>query len=148
MKKFVFSLQVLLKVKLSLEKQQKAILLEIQQRIRALEAEMRELQERQALMQQEYVREAKDGIRSDRLQIYGRYFDRLREDINRQVERIAQAKAERAEAQEKLLRTMKEIKALNKLRERQYQLYLAELAREEEKAIGDLVSFKVASGEA
>lgn len=148
MKKFVFSLQVLLKVKLSLEKQQKAVLMEVQQRLYEQEAQMRRLKEQQAVMQDEYGKETKKGIRSDRLQIYGRYFDRMREDIAGQKKLIEQTQEERAQAQAVLLRTMKEIKSLNKLRERQYQEYLAEVAREEEKAIGDLVSFKVASGEA
>lgn len=148
MKKFSFTLEVLLKVKCSLEKQHKALLMEAQRRLLALEEELLGLYARRETTQQEYRQEGVSGVHPDRLRVYGFYFEHLRQAIAEQKERIEAAQQEKLRLQAQLLRTMKEIKALRKLREKQYQEYLAQVAREEEKAIGDLVSFKVASGQA
>ncbi len=147
MKRFVFRLEVLLKVKLTLEKEQKAKLHEIQELLRALTGELRRMQDEQAKLSDEYREESSSGITGDRLRVFGLYFDHMREAIKEQNKRIEEARAERMRRQAVLLRTMKEIKALKKLREAQYTEYLAEVAREEEKAIGDIVSFKAAAGE-
>lgn len=146
MKKFAFRLAVLLRFKLSTEKEQKAQLLEIQELLRRLEAERAELLARQAANGAAFAKEAREGITGERMLVYSHYFEHLRAAIAEQGRRIEAAKVEKGKRQAALLRTMKEIKALRKLREAQYAEYLAEVAREEEKAIGDIVSFNVTTG--
>jgi flagellar FliJ protein len=147
MKRFVFRLATLLRVKESLEKEQKAKLMEIRERLRRLEDELAAMRARQAELSEMYAKETRTGITGDRMQSYMFYFDHMRDTIVEQNERIREADEERLRRQDALLRTMKEIKTLNKLKETQYAEYLEEVAKEEEKAIGDIVSFKVTVGE-
>lgn len=146
MKKFVFRLEFLLRVKLSLEKEQKAKLQEIQALLRSLEAELAAMRERQREQGIRFREESAKGISGERMAVYGHYFDHLRDAINEQIRRINEAREEKGRRQAALLRTMKEIKTLRKLRTAQYEEYLAEVAREEEKAIGDIVSFNATVG--
>ena len=62
-------------------------------------------------------------------------------------ERIKKAEKIVSECQSRLIVTMKEIKTYDKLRAEQYQEYLKEVQSEEEKVIGDLVSFTTISEE-
>jgi len=142
-RKFVFRLEMLLRVKLSTEKEQKAKLFEIQELLRSLEAELSALYQRQAAQTQMFREESAKGISGERMLVYGRYFEHLRDTIAEQIRRVEAAKVEKGKRQAALLRTMQEIKALRKLRTAQYEEYLAEVAREEEKAIGDIISFNV-----
>lgn len=146
MKRFVFTLQVLLKVKLSLEKVQKAELNKVQtllhQQLQQLAAMHTEQREKNDAFQQE----TSEGITPDRMVVYGHYFEHLREMILEQGKRIEETRKEKAKCQAILIRTMKEIKTLKKLREAQYQEYQAEVAKEEAEAINEIVTYKTAAG--
>ena len=146
MKKFVFRLQTLLKVKEAIEKQQKAHLAMVQQKLYALIDELEFLRDKRNALNEQYQQEASQGMRSDIMHIYLRYFDHLRDMIYETVVKIEEVRKEKARAQAALLRTMKEIKALKKLKEAQYKEYLAEVAKEEADAINEMVSFKAAAG--
>ncbi len=146
MKRFVFRLQTLLKVKEAIEKQQKAHLAMVQQKLYALIDELKFLRDKRDTLNAQYQQEASQGMNADIMQLYLRYFDHLRDLIYETVVKIEDTRKERARAQAALLRTMKEIKSLKKLREDQYHEYLAEVAREEADAINEIVSFKAASG--
>ena len=65
--------------------------------------------------------------------------------IAAQKQSIALAEKEREKIIEALVAIRKEIKSLESLREKQYEEYLAEEKREQEQAIGDVVSYQVAS---
>ncbi len=94
----------------------------------------------------EYAKESSAGITGWRLNAYSVFFEHMYETITEQRARIEEARAERSRRQAALLRTMKEIKTLRKLRDTQYAQYLTEVAKDEEKAIGDIVSFKTTTG--
>ena len=148
MKKFVFTLQALYDYKLSVEKTQKADLKKAQQALRDLiDEELRLLQayadnERsleRALIQNEDVVPA--------LSEHDAYFRFLRDALKEIRKRIARAEEVVAQCQERLIITMKEIKTYKKLRDEQFHEYMKEVQAEEDKEIGDLVSFNVISEE-
>ena len=75
------------------------------------------------------------------------YFRFLRDALKEIRERIVKAEEVVLECQEKLIVTMKEIKTYNKLHDEQYQRYRKEVQAEEDKEMGDLVSFNVINEE-
>jgi len=148
MKKFVFSLQALFDYKLTVEKQQKAELRNAQQRLKELLAEEQRLLNAYAENErslEKALRENVDVVAA--LSEHDAYFRYLRDALNEIRERIVRAEKIVAECQARLIITMREIKTYRKLRSEQYQEYLKEVQTEEEKEIGDLVSFNVVSGE-
>jgi len=148
MKKFVFTLQALYDYKVSVEKNQKAELKKAQQALRDLiDEELRllrayadnELSLERALSRNEDVVSA--------LSEHDAYFRFLRDALKEIRKRIAKAEEVVAQCQARLIITMKEIKTYKKLREEQFQEYMKEVQAEEDKEIGDLVSFNVISEE-
>jgi flagellar protein FliJ len=145
MKKFAFQLQSLYDVKLTLEEQQKNQLKQVEARLAKLNEEMEVLQYSFAKTREEYRIETETGIQAEKLSWYGGYFDLLNKSMTLQREKIAQAEAQREKCLETLLEIRKEVKSLEKLKDKQYEEYLKEVKNEEEKAIGDMISYKVAA---
>ena len=146
MKKFVFTLEPVLNYKLTVEKQQKADLRKAQQALRELLDEERRLMEAYA----ENERSLESALRENMnvavaLTEHDAYFRFLRDALKDIRERIVRAEQIVAECQTRLIKTMREIKTYNKLRTEQYMDYLKEVQSEEEKEIGDLVSFNTVS---
>ena len=149
MKKFVFSLQALYDYKLTVEKEQKAELRNAQQRLKELMAEELRLLNAYAENERSLERALRDNINvASALTEHDAYFRFLRDALKEIRERIVRAEKVVAECQARLIITMREIKTYKKLRTEQYHEYLKEIQTEEEKEIGDLVSFNVVSGEA
>ena len=144
MKKFVFTLQALFNYKQTVEKQQKAELRNAQQTLRELLDEEMRLLEAYAENEQSLEKALRENINvAAALSEHDAYFRFLRDALKELRERIVKAEMVVAECQTRLIKTMKEIKTYNKLRAEQYQEYQKEVQIEEEKEIGDLVSFKV-----
>ena len=146
MRRFKFTLATLLKIKEALEKQRKQELAEAERLLRIareeLEALYTEFETRRAV----YNKKLKTGADVNDLQAFSRYFVYLSERTELQKVKVQQAEAERLKRQEALVEAMTEGKALNKLKEAQYEEYLQELKLEQEKEIGDFVSSNVISG--
>ena len=145
MKKFVFTLQALFNYKITVEKQQKAELRNAQQKLRELQAEEQRLLDAYADNErslEKALRENIDVVAA--LSEHDSYFRFLRDALKEIRERIVRAERVVSECQERLILTMREIKTYNKLRAEQYHEYMKEVQSEEEKEIGDLVSFNVA----
>ena len=148
MKKFKFTLQPLYNYKLTVEKMQKAELQKAQQALREL------LDEEQRLLQaytgnERSLNEALAGNKdiAAALQEHDIYFKYIRDELTVIRERIAKAEEAVAKCRRLLTKTMKELKTYTKLREEQYQRYLKEVQAEEDKEIGDLVSFNTVAEE-
>ena len=142
MKKFVFTLQALFDYKITVEKQQKAELRTAQQTLRELLDEEQRLLEAYA----ENERSLENALRENidivaALAEHDAFFRFLRDALKELRERIVKAEQVVSECQARLIITMREIKTYNKLRAEQYQEYLKEIQTEEEKEIGDLVSY-------
>ena len=148
MKKFVFSLQALFDYKITVEKQQKAELRKAQQFLKELIAEELRLLNAYAENERSLEKALRENIDvATALSEHDAYFRYLRDALKEIRERIVRAEKVVAECQARLIITMREIKTYNKLRTEQYYEYLKEVQSEEEKEIGDLVSFNVVSGE-
>ena len=146
MKKFKFTLQALYNYKLTVEKMQKADLKKAQQALRELIAE----EQRLLLAYAENERSLEIALRRNEdvvtaLSEHDAYFRFLRDALKEIRKRIEKAEEVVLKCQERLIITMKEIKTYTKLRDEQYQAYLKEIQAEEDKELGDLVSFNVIS---
>ena len=147
MKKFIFTLQPLYNYKQTLERIQKADLKRAQQLLKELRQE--EVRLLQAYADNEWSLELALRLNENlgtTLMEHDAYFRFLRDALKALRARIVEAERARDECQDKLVLTMKEIKTYTKLREEQYQIYLKEVQAEEEKEIGDLVSFTTIAG--
>ena len=142
MKKFKFSLQSLYDYKLTVEKLQKAELRKAQEALRVLLEEEQRLQDAYADTERSLEKALREGINvGAALTEHDAYFGFLRDAIKEVREQIARAAEYKNKCEAQLITTMKEIKTYVKLRAEQYQDYLKEVRTEEEKNIGDLVSF-------
>ena len=142
MKKFKFTLQALFKHKLTVEKMQKVELKKAQQALRELLDEEQRLLNAYAENEKSLERALRENIDvAGALTEHDAYFRYLREALKEIKERIVKAEEVVAQCRQRLIITMKEIKTYEKLREEQYERYKKEVQAEEDKEIGDLVSF-------
>ena len=145
MKKFVFSLQSLLNVKLALEKQTKAELSAAQERLNGFVRELNAMLARHARQRIEYLQKLQEGMPSQDLQGYGIGFATARDNQKRQEEKIAVAEAEKKRIQKKLVDVMSERKMLEQLKEKKLEEYKTEIKREEAVVVQDFLSSKIAA---
>lgn len=146
MKKFKFTMQTLLNVKLTLEKQKMGELSECNARIREFERQQEEnyaRQETQALQYQELLEE---GLPVSEIALWRVAFLTLRDRIAEQAEVIEQAYGERARIQRALLTVIQERKMLEKLREKQLVEYKELQKAEDALAIDEFLSHQVYEG--
>jgi flagellar export protein FliJ len=143
MKKFKFSLQTVFEYIQTVEKTQKADLNNALALLRQLydrEQELEEAYERNKASLEEALR-SQTGL-PEALGKHDAYFRYLREEKNALKKKIEGAEQQRDQCREKLIATKKQLKTYAKLRDEQYENYLRETRNEEEKDIGDLVSFQ------
>jgi len=148
MKKFKFTLQALYDYKLTVEKMQKADLKKAQQALRDLiDEEMRLLRayaDNELSLERE-LEKNEDVVTA--LSEHDAYFRYLRDALMEIRMKITRAEEVVTQCQARLIITMKEIKTYVKLRNEQFYKYMKEIQTEEDKEIGDLVSFNVISEE-
>jgi len=148
MKKFKFTLQALYNYKLTVEKMQKAELRKAQQALRELLDEEQRLLKAYADNELSLERALRENVDvASALSEHDAFFRYLRDALKEVRERIERAREVVAKCQERLIITMKELKTYLKLRSEQFQRYLKEVQAEEDKEIGDLVSFKTITEE-
>ena len=149
MKKFKFTLQALFNYKLTVEKMQKAELKKAQQALRELLDEEQRLLEAYAENERSLERALRENIDvASALTEHDAYFRYLRDALKEIRGRIIKAEEVVAKCQERLILTMKEIRTYEKLREEQFERYKKEIQAEEDKEIGDLVSFNTITEDA
>ena len=147
MKRFKFTLQPLYNYKQTVEKLQKADLRKAQQALRELQNEEERLLKAYADNERSLERALLENINiAAALSEHDAYFRFLRDALKEIRERIVKQEEVVAKCQEKLIITMKELKTYEKLRAEQYQAYLKEVMAEEDKEMGDFVSFNTANG--
>ena len=145
MAKFKFSLASILNIKEKMEDLKKN---EFGKALMALEAEKVRLE---ALIQErinciESFRESlAQGVNPLDIKQHNNYLDNLKKRIiaQRMAVNIAEAFAE--EKRKELVEAMRERKALDKLKENDYEQYLIEEKQEEQKSIDEIVSYKTAT---
>ena len=143
MKKFKFRLQPLVNYKEAVERVQR-------EELRLAQFKLRELREEESRLLGAYVdneRSLEEAlVRNENvaqvLSEHDAYFRFLRDAIKIVKARIIEAEESVANCQEKLIFTMKELKTYDKILGEQYSEYLGEVKAEEEKNMGDIVSFQ------
>ena len=75
--------------------------------------------------------------------LYSSYIDDLSKKIKNQKKVVANAKEEFDKAKEELLVAMQERKSFEKLKEIQYEEYLLDMKKREEKLIDGIVTYKI-----
>lgn len=142
MKKFKFSLQPSLNVKNTLEKQQKGEFAKAQQYYNECLNQLELLKRTLAEADAQYQDIARTGTSATNLVMFSQYFTYMNEEINNQKLEVQRALEARAQKQKQLIKTMQERKVLEKLKERKLEEYNEEVRAEQEKEIGDLVSYR------
>lgn len=143
MKKFIFTMASLLKVKEALKKQQQAEMAHIVIALNRLKDRQRELQDAFDRECNDYQTAAASGAGPQRMQQFARYFQVLREQQKQLTVQIAEKEQQRLECQQRLVKTMQEQKMLEKLREKQWEDYRLEVAQDESLQINDFVNFQL-----
>ncbi len=143
MKQFVFSLQSWYDMQISLEKQHKLQIGMIEARINASKDQLAALNGCFDKTTCEFTGEVCHGMVVHRAHHYGDYFESAKTSMAAILTHIAQLEEEKEEWMQKLVNVRREIKLLDNLRDNQYNDYLAEVKKQQNKFIDDLVSYKV-----
>lgn len=142
MKKFVFSLQALLHLKLSIEKQEKSNLAAATRKMNALVSEREGMVARRDEASALYGAKLAEGMLASETHRFTSYFRMMKDALEEQDGKIRQAQGELDACRQRLVEIMREIHMLNTLRDKQYQQYLQEVQSENDRAIGDFVSYQ------
>ncbi len=143
MKKFVFSLQSWYDMQLSIEKQQKMELKAIEAEMLERQKELERLDAEFGKASGEYCTAVSGGVRAPRVKEYGLFFDSVKAAMSSEQMELSRLEREREIRMQKLVNTRKEIKLLDKLRDKQYTEYLEITKKQQDKFVDDLVSFNV-----
>ena len=146
MKKFKFTMQTLLNVKLTLEKQKMGELSACNARIQELERQQEGNYARQQQQNTQYTRLLEEGLPVAEASLWRVAFLTLRERIAAQATLIENTYDERTRIQDALLAVMRERKMLEKLREKQQEEYKTLQKAEDAAAVDEFLSHKVFEG--
>lgn len=143
MKKFVFALDPLYKVKLTMKDKLQA---EYSAAVAAYDEACRQrdrIREQIESETRKFEIKAKNGMTVADMQAYSRFLEDLQNMETAACNRAELARREANRKQTELIGIFKEVKVLEKLREKQYQEYLTEEEKEEKNVIEDILSFDI-----
>ena len=143
MKQFVFTLQQWYDMQTGMEKQHKQQLAAIEKQIQNLRNDMQQLTDRFDTAKHEYCGALSTGLMALRAGDYGRYFDNSKAQMANIQTRIDLLERDKEQWLQKLVRVRRELKLLDKLREKQYKAYLEDVKKEHGRFIDDMVSYRV-----
>ena len=143
MKKFVFTLQSWYDMQLSIEKQQKLELKNIEAELLKRHEELEQLNSDFDKASGEYCLALSKGVTAPYIKDYGQFFDSVKSAMTTVRLEIGRLEREREQRMQKLVHTRKEIKLLDKLRESQYAEYQDSAKKQQNKFVDDLVSYNV-----
>lgn len=142
MKKFVFTLENVLRFKKESLDMLKNEMAQIQMRIRELEEGITRLKREFSGLNRTLALEMKTGLQSRNVAVYKRYFAELdRRERKLEAQRAAAQRAAAAK-QEEIVRMKSDISGLEKLREGQFREYEAQDRKEQERAVEEFVSHR------
>ena len=142
MAKFQFKMESLLRLRESLEEQKKN---EFGRAVAELERQREKLNQllnEKERMVQEFHENVKNRIDSRKSDSYNKYIKLLDKRIDEQRVIVKKCEDIEKECRFQLIEATKEKKKLEKLREKQFQQYLIEEKREEQKLTDELVSYQ------
>ena len=129
---FQFRFETVLAQRRHVEESFQKELAEARQQLSAAQAVLREAKETRRQCMREMRRKQRDRFRADDILLYYPYLERLKQEIELHVKRVAAAERKVAQRRQALLEAMKKRKILDKLKEKQFQTHLkAEAGREQ-----------------
>ncbi|MDP4153162.1 MAG: flagellar FliJ family protein [Bacillota bacterium] len=143
MKKFKFSLESVLRIKLAREKQKKGELGEIEFRIINKNTELKKIQNDLNNLDLDFENHLKK-TNAIWLVSYEHYKKVLSDKAEIVLTELSKLYKEKELCQQQLITVIKERETLEKLREQQYNVYLHEMQKEYEREIGDFMGFHAA----
>ena len=146
MSTFRFSLQTLLKVK---EKQKKDAMNRSAYAKKQYDNQLEILKSVliiKSTLESNYCSEVAGGLKSYEFKFYNDYFKFLNKRISEQQINVQKAEEKLYLIKKELKSLYKDIKVLEKLKEKQYEEYLEWVAKEEEKRTEELLSYKLIAG--
>jgi flagellar FliJ protein len=142
MRKFTFTLHALLHLRQSVEKQERNNLAVITRKMHQLEDERDAMLLRRDEASEVYKAKLQEGIPVSDTKQFTDYFRMMKDLLEEQARKILEAQQELEDCRRRLVEVMREIRTLEKLREKQYTEYMQEVQSEEERMIGDFVSYQ------
>ncbi|MDP4179484.1 MAG: flagellar export protein FliJ [Bacillota bacterium] len=142
MAKFFFKLQPLLNIKTQLENNAKNELGKAVQKLEEEKDRKKQLENYRQKYIDDFGEKSGKGMRVEKLKEYTAYISHLAHKIEAQNKNIKEASENVDKHREELVAIVKEIKILEKLKEKKYKEYLNELQKDEQKVIDELVSYK------
>jgi len=147
MRKFTFTLQSVYDIALEVEKQRKLEMQRIDDKLKRIVRELTDTITARSNAKHDCLREMAKGTDAQKLLQYEQYSERLQATIRVLEENKAKTEREKEKCLQAQIENRREIKTLEKLREKQYEEYTLELRKEEEKEIGDLVAYRTTISE-
>ncbi len=145
MKKFKFTLQPLLDLTLSMQEQLQLQMKQNEQTLAHLAGELDTLFSQRTSAKQAYMNQMQKGVQAEELKSHTAYIDQYSELIVKQEESIDNVQQEQQRLILEKTSNYQDIKKLENLKEKQYAQYLAQVKSDEEKTIGDLISYRIAA---
>ncbi len=143
MKKFKFTLESVARVKNSTKEMQETLLHNAQKQLNELNDRINYLNDSLRIHDSMIIAQMSEGMSCESLIMHNNYKVYILDAIQKTVVEIKKASLHHENCRKALVETMREIKTLDKIKDKQYAMYLEEFKKEEEKIIGDFVSFKV-----
>lgn len=148
MKKFSFTLDSLFELKKAQKDQRQKEFAEAKARLEKAMHEKDSLEKTYTDENEKYEKKVNKGVTAGDIEFYAIYFKDLRGKIAAAACEIARAQEEAGAKQEALVEAFKEIKSLEKLRDKQYEEYLTEEAKQESKLREDILAFDLSGKKA
>jgi len=143
MKKFMFSLDSLLEIKKTLKEKAQAEYADAHAVLEKAECEKVRLDKIFEDESEKFEAKVKKGITVGDIQANMIYFDQLQVMIRNALKDVNRAQEDANRKQMILIELFKEIKVLEKLRQKQYLTYLLEEGKKETNASEDILSFNI-----
>ena len=143
MKQFTFTLQQWYDMQVGMEKQHKMDIGALDAQIAVCHDELEALGRCFDKSKNEYCEAVSGGITALRANDYSQYFEDTKLKMGVVQDRINRLEHDKEQLLQKLLRVRREIKLLDKLREKQYKAYLSEAKKQQDKFVDDMISHKV-----
>lgn len=146
LKKFKFSLEVLLKVKNAEKKEIDNELYYINQKLLHMKQELKRLEDKTKANDESMQIALRDGIDVYTLKNYGLYRSQLTERSRQQLSNIEHVDNKAENLRKKYITLNKELDILEKLKRQQFIDYQYDIAQRQAKEIEDIISCKVSRG--
>lgn len=142
---FIFSLRTLLKIKEDVEKEKKTIYARSLSKLDGLKAELNNLEDSLLLIYKDNKQGLKKTIQPATLRMYNNYIALLKRNIQQKIHDIGEQEKVTEKHRQEMIKANIERKTIDKLKEKEYEQYLIEENKKDQKMIDQLVSYKYSS---